>query len=82
MKIKLFFAWYDIWIGVYVDRKNKTVYICPLPCVVLSIKFVKRELYCPLYRKGLMCAYYQGVACGSIECREIAKRMQKQQAKE
>lgn len=39
MKIDLFLAWYDFWVGFYYDRKNRTLYFCPLPCVVLSIEF-------------------------------------------
>ena len=35
--IKLFFAWYDLWIGAYWSEKNQTLYICPFPCVVIAI---------------------------------------------
>jgi len=38
MKIKIFFAWYDFWIGFYYDRFDKILYICPLPMMVISIK--------------------------------------------
>ena len=49
MKVKFFFAWYDMWIGVYVSKDNlyvseegvfvprTEVYICPLPCCVFKI---------------------------------------------
>lgn len=38
--IKVFFAWYDFWIGVYYDRYYQNIYICPLPmiCIKVSIK--------------------------------------------
>lgn len=36
LRWKVFFAWYDIWVGVYVDRDAKAVYVCPLPCVVFK----------------------------------------------
>jgi hypothetical protein len=26
-------AWYDAWIGVYVDREKRRVYVFPCPCV-------------------------------------------------
>lgn len=35
--MRVFFAWYDIWIGVYVDRKSRAVYVCPFPCLVIKI---------------------------------------------
>ena len=39
MKLKFFFAWYDLWIGAYWDRKQRTLYICPLPMCVVSFQF-------------------------------------------
>lgn len=39
MKIDLFLAWYDLWIGVYVALEKRTVYLCPVPCVVIRIRF-------------------------------------------
>jgi hypothetical protein len=41
MKIKIFFAWYDLWVGLYIDKENKTLYICLIPTVVIKIQFVK-----------------------------------------
>jgi len=38
MRVKFFFALYDFWIGVFWDRKNKILYICPLPCCVFKIQ--------------------------------------------
>ena len=37
MKIKLFFTWYNFWIGWYWDRKNKVLYACPIPTIVIKI---------------------------------------------
>ena len=31
------FAWYDLWVGAYYDRHEKTLYICPLPMFVVRI---------------------------------------------
>lgn len=31
MKIKLLFKWFDLWIGLFIDRKAKAIYIFPVP---------------------------------------------------
>lgn len=38
MKLSLFFALYDCWIGAYWDSKKRILYICPLPCCVVKIE--------------------------------------------
>ena len=38
MKIRFFFAWYDLWMGFYWDSKRATLYICPLPCCVIALE--------------------------------------------
>lgn len=43
-KAKLFFAWFDLWIGVYVDRSNTAVYICPIP--MFGIKVWREDVPC------------------------------------
>jgi hypothetical protein len=32
-RLEPIFAWYDFWVGVYVDRKNRKIYCFPIPCV-------------------------------------------------
>lgn len=31
MRIKLIFAWYDMWIGVFYDRTKRRLYVFPVP---------------------------------------------------
>ncbi len=31
MKIRLVFAWYDIWIGLFIDKPKRAIYIFPVP---------------------------------------------------
>lgn len=37
MRISVFIAWYDLWIGAYWDRAKRTLYVCPVPCVVIKV---------------------------------------------
>jgi hypothetical protein len=37
MKIKLIVTWYDIWIGIFIDRTKKAVYIFLVPCIGIKI---------------------------------------------
>jgi hypothetical protein len=37
-KLRVFFAWYDLWVGFYYDQKRRTLYFCPLPCVVFMLE--------------------------------------------
>ena len=39
ISIKIFFAWYDLWIGAYVARKGRAIYVCPVPCVVIKLSW-------------------------------------------
>lgn len=39
MTIKPIFAWYDLWVGAFWDRKSRKLYILPLPCVGIVLEF-------------------------------------------
>lgn len=38
MRVRVFFAWYDLWIGAYVDRERRAIYFCPFPCLVVKVQ--------------------------------------------
>lgn len=40
MRIRPIFAWFDLWVGVFIDRPKRQVYIFPLPCIGFVISLV------------------------------------------
>lgn len=38
MRVRPIFAWYDLWIGVFVDQPKRRIYIFPLPCFGICIE--------------------------------------------
>ena len=43
MKVKLIFAWYDLWVGVFIDKKKKCIYIFPIPMFGVVIQYKGKE---------------------------------------
>ena len=43
MKLTIKFAWYDLWIGFYIDRKNKVLYFCPLPTILFRFELKEKN---------------------------------------
>ena len=41
MKVTPLFKWFDLWIGFYIDTKNKAVYFFPIP--MFGVKIYKEE---------------------------------------
>lgn len=39
MTIRPIFAWYDLWIGAYIDVERKRVYLFPIPCFGIVISW-------------------------------------------
>lgn len=37
MKVRVAFAWYDMWVGAYWDRRTRTLYVCLLPMLLIEI---------------------------------------------
>ena len=44
MSIRFVFAWYDFWVGLYWDRRNRTLYFLPVPMFGLEISFPPRHV--------------------------------------
>jgi len=39
LRVRLIFAWYDLWVGVYIDRPRRRVYVLPLPMVGVMVSW-------------------------------------------
>lgn len=39
MKIKLIFAWYDLWVGFFWDRKSRKLYVFLVPTIGIILDF-------------------------------------------
>jgi len=44
MKFKLFWAWFDFWVGFYYDRKKSILYLCLLPTVVFAFSLKGHDI--------------------------------------
>ena len=36
--VKIRFAWYDLWVGAYIDSAKRILYICPLPTLLVEVR--------------------------------------------
>jgi len=43
MKIKLIFAWYDLWIGLFWDKRKKWLYLFLIPMIGIIFQFEKKS---------------------------------------
>jgi len=39
MSMKIIFAWYDFWVGLFWDKDKRILYIFPVPCFGVAIVF-------------------------------------------
>ena len=40
---RFIFAWYDLWVGIFWDKRKRKLYILPVPCVGVVIEFPMRQ---------------------------------------
>lgn len=52
MRIKPLFAWFDFWVGVFWNSRQRRLYILPLPCIGLVIDFAPVPPRLPLNMLG------------------------------
>ena len=51
MRVRLILAWYDLWIGVFIDTAKRRVYILPLPCCGIVVEFERQQTLTPTASK-------------------------------
>lgn len=37
MRVRPVCAWYDLWVGVFIDRPKRRLYVFPVPCLGLRV---------------------------------------------
>jgi len=43
MKIRPIFAWYDLWIGVFIDAPKRRIYVFPIPMIGIVFECPSKE---------------------------------------
>ena len=54
IKLKFIFAWYDIWIGFFYDKKKNWLYFFPLPTLGIIIKFKEKYIFPAIQEEKLV----------------------------
>lgn len=42
MRVRPIFAWFDLWVGVFVDVGKQRIYIFPIPCIGVVVSWGKK----------------------------------------
>ena len=63
LKIKPIFAWYDLWIGIFWDKKKKNIYILPIPAIGLVLSIPPKCPYCKSYMHPIDDVYAECTDC-------------------
>lgn len=42
LRLTVLFAWYDIWVGVFIDTAKRAVYVFPIPMVGIKFQLVDK----------------------------------------
>jgi hypothetical protein len=37
--VKIMFRWYDLWVGMFIDKSKKRIYIFPIPMLGIMVQF-------------------------------------------
>ncbi len=42
MSARVIFAWYDLWVGVFIDRPRRRIYVFPVPMLGVVIQLAPK----------------------------------------
>jgi hypothetical protein len=42
-KLIISFAWYDLWVGLFVDTTKQKLYFCPLQTLLFTVTYGQKE---------------------------------------
>lgn len=76
-RVKVFLAWYDLWVGAYVDWPKKLLYLCPLPCLVIRVDIAT---YYEIWGYGRVVGATSNVGgLGDLDSHHAVKRISKRE---
>lgn len=56
-KFSLFFRWYDIWVGIYIDTENHRIYVLPIPMLGIKITYPSRDVILYVFKWKKFCPH-------------------------
>lgn len=60
--MRVYFAWFDFWLGLFWDRKKKILYACPVPCLVIEARSRASQFWVlSLAAIGILCVVVKAV---------------------
>lgn len=77
--IQFLFAWYDIWIGVFVDTKKRRVYVFPIPCFGLILDFTRYYAIHSGYADIGICGYCSDDGIADCDDPKLLQRISKRE---
>lgn len=63
--MKVYFAWYDWWIGFFWNKVNRKLYFCPVPTLVIRTDNKRFHALSVVLCLALLCVIFRKVANGT-----------------
>jgi len=43
LNVGVIVAWYDLWVGIFIDTKKRRVYVFPVPCIGIFFDYAVNQ---------------------------------------